>query len=75
MDTTIMKELKIIKDRLNESERKLDNYFSSLHKESASDIADNREGIMETFEATESNAGDLADLRAAVMELYEMISE
>ena len=43
--------------------------------ENTSDIADNREGIMETFEATEGNASELADLRAAIEEVYEMISE
>lgn len=47
--------------------------YGTLTKENTSDIADNREGIMETFEATESNSTDLADLRAAVMEIYEMI--
>ena len=39
----------------------------------ASDISDNREGIMETFEETESNSTDIADLREAIMELYEMM--
>lgn len=47
--------------------------YGTLTKENTGDIADNREGIMETFEATEVNSSDLADLRAAVMELYEMI--
>ena len=37
------------------------------------DIADNREGIMETYEETESNSSDIADLRAAIMEIYETI--
>lgn len=49
--------------------------YGTLTKENTSDIADNREGIMETFEATEFNASDLADLRAAIEEVYEMISE
>ena len=49
--------------------------YGTLTVENTSDIADNREGIMETFEATESNASDLADLRAAIEEVYEMISE
>lgn len=40
----------------------------------ASDISDNREGIMETFEEAESNSSDISDLREAVIELYEMIS-
>ena len=38
-----------------------------------SDIADNREGLIETFEATEENETEIAELRAATMELYELI--
>lgn len=48
--------------------------YGTISKENTSDITDNREGLIETFEATESNASDLADLRAAIEEVYEMIS-
>lgn len=40
-----------------------------------SDISDNREGIMETFEQTITNSTDLEDVRTAIIELYEMIGE
>ena len=55
-----------------------DEYLQMMVEQQAAntaDIADNREGIMETFEETESNSTDIADLREAVMELYEMIAE
>ena len=40
----------------------------------SSDIADNREGIMETFESTLTNADDAAINRQAIEELYEMLT-
>ena len=39
----------------------------------ASDIADNRDGIMETFESTLNNETELEDCRNAIIELYEMM--
>lgn len=42
-------------------------------KDTNDQIAENREGIMETYEATDTNTSDIADLRKAVMEIYEMI--
>lgn len=41
----------------------------------ASDIADNRAGIEETYESSLANAGDIADVRTALEEVYEMINE
>lgn len=42
-------------------------------KTNASDIADNRDGIMETFESTLNNEAELEDCRSAIIELYEMM--
>lgn len=39
----------------------------------ASDISNNRDGIMETFEATLTQESELEDCRAAIMEIYEMM--
>ena len=41
----------------------------------ASDIADNRDGLMETFEGTMINAEDISALREGLEEVYEMIIE
>lgn len=41
----------------------------------ASDISDNRDGLMETFEASMLNTDDIADLRAGLEEVYEMLLE
>ena len=41
----------------------------------ASDIADAREGLIETYDATLDNTNDISDLRDATIELYEMITE
>lgn len=49
--------------------------YGTITVENQSDIADNREGIMETYEMADSNATDVADLREAVIELYEMLTE
>lgn len=43
-------------------------------KDQNDQIAETREGLMETYEATDLNASDIADLREAVMELYEEIN-
>lgn len=42
-------------------------------KDTNDQIAENREGIMETYEATDTNTSDISDLREAVMEIYELI--
>lgn len=39
----------------------------------SADIADNRTGIEEAFEASLVNADDIADVRTAIEEVYEMI--
>lgn len=39
-----------------------------------SDISDNRDGLMETFEATLTNTDDVAINRQAIEELYEMLT-
>ena len=39
----------------------------------ASDISDNRDGLMETFETYLSNTDDIATLREGLMEVYELI--
>ena len=57
---------------------KLLDHIDQLGKQgetNTSDISDNREGIMETYEETSTNTADVADLREAVMELYEMMNE
>lgn len=38
MTEDVMRELKVIKDRINEVERKLDNYFGNLHEDNAANI-------------------------------------
>ena len=42
-------------------------------KDTNDQIAETREGLLETYEATDMNANDIADLRGAVIELYELI--
>lgn len=39
----------------------------------SSDITDNREGLIETFDVTLVNSNELAECREAIMELYEML--
>ena len=39
-----------------------------------SDISDNRNGLMETFETGMTNSDDIATLRNGLMEVYEMIT-
>jgi len=41
----------------------------------ASDIADNRTGIEESFEISLVNTDDIADLRTALEEVYEIVIE
>lgn len=40
-----------------------------------SDISDNRDGLMETFETSITNSDDIATLRDGLMEVYEMLLE
>ena len=47
--------------------------LGKMNESNASDIADNREGIMETFESTMNNELELEDCRTAIIELYEMM--
>lgn len=42
-------------------------------KDQNDQIAETREGLMETYEATDLNASDIADLRTALEEVYEML--
>ena len=44
-------------------------------KDQNDQIAENREGLMETYEATDTNTSDIADLRAGLEEVYEMLLE
>ena len=39
-----------------------------------SDITDNRDGLMETFETGMTNSDDITTLRDGLMEVYEMIT-
>ena len=39
-----------------------------------SDISDNRDGLMETFETGMTNSDDITTLRDGLMEVYEMIT-
>lgn len=41
----------------------------------ASDISDNRDGLMETFEASMINTDDISALREGLEEVYEMLLE
>lgn len=41
----------------------------------ASDISDNREGLMETFETSMVNTDDISSLREGLEEVYEMLLE
>ena len=49
--------------------------YGTITVENQSDITDNREGLIETYEATETNSSDISDLRNAVIEIYEMLTE
>ena len=49
--------------------------YGTKTEENQRDIADNREGLIETYEATEQATSDVADLREAVIEIYEMLTE
>ena len=40
-----------------------------------SDISDNRDGLMETFETGMTNSDDITTLRNGLMEVYEMLLE
>ena len=42
-------------------------------KDQNDQIAETREGLMETYEATDLNASDIADLRVAIEEVYELL--
>jgi hypothetical protein len=42
-------------------------------KDQNDQIAETREGLMETYEATDLNTSDIADLRTALEEVYELL--
>lgn len=67
-----------ILDRLNTiSNGNIEN-FDTVRKEdskSKNDIFDNRNGLIETFEASMLNTDDIADLRTGLEEVYEMLLE
>ena len=51
-------------------------HIDKLGKQSeanTSDISDNREGLIETFETSITNSTDISDLRKAIEEIYEAI--
>lgn len=57
---------------------RLIDHIDQLGKETeynANDISDNREGIMESFEASMTNTDDISILRDGLMEVYEMLAE
>ena len=67
-----------ILDRLNTiSNGNIEN-FDTVRKEdskSKDDIFNNRNGLIETFEASMLNTDDIADLRTGLEEVYEMLLE
>ena len=67
------------KDTYNEYDkagiRNTDSIQSENISINANDIADNRTGIEESFEASLTNADDIADVRTALEEVYEMLME
>ena len=80
----ISKRIEIIEENISEILDKLNSLsigsmenFDTVRKEdskSKDDIFDNRNGLIETFEATLSNTDDVAINRQAIEELYEMIT-
>lgn len=57
---------------------RLIDHIDQLGKETeynANDISDNREGIMESFEASMTNTDDISILRDGLMEVYEKLAE
>lgn len=66
------------KGQYNEYDKSALRHTDSEHSEkieiNASDIADNRTGIEESFEASLANSDDIADVRTALEEVYEMIN-
>lgn len=60
--------LKEIRERLNESEKKLSDYTEISHNESKENITDNEDAILEA-----SVIG--SDNEAAILELSEMVSK
>ena len=54
------------------------NNTNGLHEKrlrvNTSDISDNREAIVETYESGLVNADDIADVRTALEEVYEMVN-
>ena len=49
--------------------------LGKLDEINSSDIADNREGIMETFETGMTNTDDISTVRDGLIEVYEMLVE
>lgn len=52
-------------------------HIDKLGKQSeinTSDITDNRDGLIETFDTTMSNSSDISDCRTAIIELYDMLT-
>ena len=55
--------------------RQTENQHEEAITVNATDIADNRAGIEESFESSLTNADDIADVRTALEEVYEIITE
>lgn len=80
----INKRIEIIEENISEILDKLNSLsigsmenFDIVRKEdskSKDDIFDNRNGLIETFEATLTNTDDVAINRQAIEELYEMLT-
>ena len=81
----INKRIEIIEENISEILDKLNSLsigsmenFDIVRKEdskSKDDIFDNRNGLIETFEASMLNKDDIADLRTGLEEVYEMFLE
>ena len=53
---------------------KADNKNAENTNINTSDITDNRDGLIETFDKTMINSSDISDCRTAIIELYDMLT-
>lgn len=74
----IYKAINDVSIKVNEMTQKLDSLFNTRVDENAnnihsnaSDISNNRNGLIDTFETCANNANDILDLRRAIEEIYE----
>lgn len=71
--TQIYQAINAVSEQVNDLGNKLDACFNMLHNINASNIHDNQEGLIETYDLVSSNADDISDCRTALEEIYEMI--